>query len=441
MSWCQLRAAADHVVVEFQPAPTGYWEPEAFTTAELPSELLRDRRVMMEGRGAIWMYAFVAIQARAAGARTLQCLSLEDPTTVPQAADVAFLEHCRCTLRMIPEAQAPCGLLTVHYRHTPRVTPQEEQALLEQAVKKLHSHRCRHLTLSGRCSVAGYAQLAWTAYDVGAERLWCWSARDGLLQVYAQQPQATPFHVSRETYPPGLLPLFQPTRESCVVGVVGDPNSGKSVLSRILLTVLEMQGYECWLLDCDAAAPTPEWYVSLLDRERAEQIRRVLKGEWTEEKQRIVADQLRHTRRFFEMLIADLPGGNLNVDPPQRIPPGRDNLFELLDAIIVVDRPEKQSALAWQQALAAYGLEGRVAAVLASENPHAPFSLRLEPPGTRVLRGTITGLDRSCFKNDRTVTKLLLSQIQQSQGEFSQLIEHLHAWPRPTGRGDRESLS
>jgi hypothetical protein len=107
-----------------------------------------------------------------------------------------------------------------------------------------------------------------------------------------------------------------------------------------------------------------------------------------------IAEQLRLGRELFSVLIADLPGGNHKVEPPQRLPEGRERIFAEVDALILLQRDDAPSETAWREALRPHGLDGRIAAVISSSHPDGPPSLSVCKEAG-LWRGGVTGLDRS----------------------------------------------
>ena len=52
-----------------------------------------------------------------------------------------------------------------------------------------------------------------------------------------------------------------------MIGVLGDPNSGKSVFSKVFGCILQKYSDKSvWVYDCDAVAPTADWYIYGLQR-------------------------------------------------------------------------------------------------------------------------------------------------------------------------------
>ena len=195
-----------------------------------------------------------------------------------------------------------------------------------------------------------------------------------------------------------------------ILGVTGDPNCGKSVLSAALDSYREQIGCEGWKLDCDGQSPTPPWYLSLIGDERARQFREAQKRCWTPEMEATIAEQLRLGRELFSVLIADLPGGNHKAVPPQRLPEGRERIFAAVDTLILLERDDALSEAAWREALRPHGLDGRLAAVLRSRHPDGPPSLSVCQEGG-LWRGEVTGLDRS--RSARELAEAYQSGLKQ----------------------------
>ncbi|GIW83343.1 MAG: hypothetical protein KatS3mg105_5150 [Gemmatales bacterium] len=105
-------------------------------------------------------------------------------------------------------------------------------------------------------------------------------------------------------------------------------------------------------------------------------------------------------RRFLPITITDMPGGDHRVDPPQRIPPGRECMFEPLDRIILVQRHGSPSAHLWLEELQRASIRAPIAAIVSSRDPTAPPRIELatdQLAGRTCWRAVIDGLDR---KND-----------------------------------------
>lgn len=143
------------------------------------------------------------------------------------------------------------------------------------------------------------------------------------------------------------------TRESAkeghLIGVVGDPNSGKSVFSWKLYESLQRLGVTCYRTDCDVAAPTARWGVTTAS---GEQLRRASKRPWNDSRDvPMLVERLGRLRRSVaEIVVVDLPGGRHDGPLPVRIPEARVPLFAAIDRYIVVQKTDA-IADAWRNAL------------------------------------------------------------------------------------------
>ena len=154
-----------------------------------------------------------------------------------------------------------------------------------------------------------------------------------------------------------------------IIGILGDPNSGKSVFSAALTAAVKksaVPGFFVWLKDCDKAAPTPYWYLRNTAPDSDEtQIRKRIKTDWTPELENIAKEELSHLRSRMDLLIADMPGGKHPKDPTQkaaRIPDKeRGGMFAECDSFIILCRNGEDYIFnAWKNALKKYGLEGKI---------------------------------------------------------------------------------
>ncbi len=91
------------------------------------------------------------------------------------------------------------------------------------------------------------------------------------------------------------------------------------------------------------------------------------------------------------------------MNPPQRIPAGRERIFAQLDAIILIDSENDSSESAWRDALRKHGLEDRIAAVLISRNPDKDPQLTVNFDGY-LWRGSASGLSRD--RSPETIEEL-----------------------------------
>ncbi len=166
-------------------------------------------------------------------------------------------------------------------------------------------------------------------------------------------------------------------KNGVIIGILGDPNSGKSIFSHSLSNVLntcQKKWSSTWLYDCDMAAPTPNWYLKNAEKNSIEsEYRNKIKTKWTTELEEKVAADLNIMRTKLDILIADMPGGkhkdeygnDLQEDQKERIPAEgeRAGMMMECDAFIVLCRGGEDKIFnAWKEALQQHGLEDRIIA-------------------------------------------------------------------------------
>lgn len=382
--WYRLGRTDTEVCLHFVPSENRFWPPRVMRDYPLPQSEVRGLRVTLTGPGAVWMYAHAAATFRAAGA---QDICVRTPAKPGSSEDLSGSESL---LILAGEDQNRGALLRIWLKPSPPLSPSAIHRLLTPRLEELSRLRPHELVMSGRATVDVYAQIAKNAIDSGIRRIACWSARDGLIVVYDSDRGQLGCQIAR---PDWLVRAMPRPVWPVIIGVTGDPNLGKSIFCNVLDSYMLRIGCDGWRLDCDGQSPTPSWYFSLVGDEAAKILREEYKRSWTAEMEEIIVDQLRRSRELFSVLIADLPGGNHKVTPPQRIPPGRERMFAELDAIILLDHQKASSEAAWREALQPYGLDRRIAAVLTSRDPQGAPSLSVKKDGM-LWRGEVTGLDR-----------------------------------------------
>ena len=371
------RDAAGRLVVAFLPHPQNRWFP-ANVLQDLDLPVATGDQMVLTGPGAAWMYFHAACKAAALSADRI-AVRLADGATVPVYPLESRLPVKWC--RVSEDVAASEQLVEFSGEE---VGPADLTALpLREDVP---------LRITGRAAVWMYAAVGAQAAKLPAA-LYDSPREAELISVGLRQTGMT---VPRRNAPHEL---------GVVIGVVGDPNSGKSVLAKGLFEVLRAKVQRSWAYDCDAASPTPNWYLSLLNsetfsQEKTKKLRDGYKVEWTPELEANVARQLASLKRNLAFTLADLPGGRHPKEGksflPERIPPTREAMFRNIDLFIVLGcegRPDIVDA--WRQALEEGGCGGRVIAELVSSEPDT--SPRFSGCARRglVIRGTICGLDRS----------------------------------------------
>jgi len=161
--------------------------------------------------------------------------------------------------------------------------------------------------------------------------------------------------------PGDVMPL--PGRGSgspCIVyGVVGDPNSGKSVFSWKLYLALQERKIRCQRLDADVRSPTALWMQS----DMGSSLRDAQKVEWDDANDvPMLVRAIEGMRNSsLDLVLVDLPGGLHIKDRPQdaqRIPPGREALFAAIDRYVIVQKRDDIPAL-WRECVQAANADAR----------------------------------------------------------------------------------
>jgi len=400
--WFSIQRKSNETVIIFHPKPdVRFWPPSVLRENPLPRNLVRGGKVVITGAGSVWMYAHAAALTAAEGG----CVEVRKPQDQAgrNVGDAST-----------PPSFSPRDFFTVHHREfgdehsvalvkldirpSPPLTKTEISKVVEAVgdeLKRLPGKSTVCLTGSGPVEV--YAGIASVAVSQGISRIVCISPRDGYVFVWPPDGAAPKLTSETIDWIHGLL---RPKQGSVTLGVVGDPNCGKSVLSRALYYCAIRASYWAWRFDSDGQSPTPEWYLLLRQEspEQAEQLRKLQKIGWTNEMEKILTRQLAIARDYFDVLIVDLPGGNLKVSPPQRIPPGREKLFQLVDKFIIVYQ-DHGLPQPWIDALQQHRLAERIVAMIASANPREQPSLTFSKTGNNIWEGRATGLDRGVELN------------------------------------------
>jgi len=378
------------VEVEFLSSPHVYWPATIMQEAPVSRLAMSGRSICLCGKGATWMYAHVAATARFAGARSLQV------RLAGAAGTSEDLEGSFC--RLVPGGDDR-WLINVHLRPQPFLSPGAIERLIAPVLEELVRLCPRVVCLTGKATVDVYARCAWQAVTAGCQQLYCLTPTNGLLLVFSASGE----ELGDRIPPDWLRALVPPPEKTLIIGIIGDPNSGKSVFAHAFYAYLvhRLKDQRLWLLDCDGQAPTAPWYLSLVQSglvEQAQAMREQIKRGrgWTPQMQEHIAQVVKRARDFFEVIITDLPGGDLSTDPPQRVPAGRERFFAQTDVLVLLARDGLRTEAAWRQALAAHGLAQRIRVVLFSQDPDAEPKLVADATDqTGVCYGRIQGLNRS----------------------------------------------
>lgn len=382
--------------VTVQKHPLRYWPAEVLPIADCDLGSWKGQtELSLSGGASAWIYAFLG--ARAGAARI--------PRLLYRPPDAGRNAECSIEELMRPNDRPPSTpmkrdgtrvLLQLEY------VPNGKLADHLAIVRELHfaTKPGDQVVLTGRGPVYLYAFLAYAAALRGAIKIGCITPIEGMALIGVHGDGLG----TREQPAEWVTEALSPRRGASApvtFGVIGYPNSGKSVLSGLIGSSLESlrdADFQSWVFPADPAAPTPDWYLKMLatdeaKHDRAIALRQAYKVDWTPELAHEVGERLRRARPFFDRVIVDLPGGDTRADPPDLIPKGREELFRQVDRFIVLNRPDIHSGQKWIDALASRGLADRVHAVIDSADWAESLSFDLDF-ATTPIRGTARGLDR-----------------------------------------------
>ncbi len=238
------------------------------------------------------------------------------------------------------------------------------------------------------------------------------AAQEGRPQVWVQKPTCTEQFYFGKTQT-GIMPMLTPDKHGLAVGILGDPNSGKSVFSLSFLAYLHIlwaAQKTIWRWDCDLAAPTPEWYLAAMSSgnerliEQDSLTRKGMKQKWTPALEKRVVQTISNLKENLDVVLADLPGGHHpnrqkgETFLPQRIPgESRAEMLKACDAYVVISRKDQPHVFdAWRRELAHWNLENRIVGHFLSAEYDCPFSMNLVTQrNDGIFQAEINGLNRT----------------------------------------------
>ncbi len=395
LHWFQIAPADDGIVIEFAPGPNQHWDPEVLGCERLdvsPDLALGDG-VRVGGRGSSWMYAAAGAAVAVAGADLIvEAPQIRSRLRAPPGGDGSAIEGD--WLEQIRPADGSARVILQFRPSGPESIPESDAVAGQLRAFAARASRGRKdVVLTGRGPVWGYATLAAGAVDGGAERLLVFSPVDHVPIVCWSQAERGPL-----SEPPSwlldALGYGRDDRPGLTVGVIGDPNSGKSVFSMLLERTFAA-ARRSFRYDCDRASPTPYWFLRMraaaTEDPAPRELREAVKQKWSPEMECSIAETLKRLRTYFPVTIADLPGGNHKITPPARVPPGREVIMREIDRFVLIARDEAAVA-GWRESLAGHGLADRIVAILETTDPQGPLTLAPHPG--RAGEWRITGLDR-----------------------------------------------
>jgi len=131
-----------------------------------------------------------------------------------------------------------------------------------------------------------------------------------------------------------------------IIGVVGDPNTGKSVLSHLIYRTLAESGIRTMFQDAELYSPTPPWYLESLREELRNRLKEMSRQN-VEKKLEWIVRSLEGLRKNnnIDIVIVDIGGGK----PPIRVTAENEKILRNVDGVIVLCRRDdfKSCVMGW----------------------------------------------------------------------------------------------
>lgn len=133
------------------------------------------------------------------------------------------------------------------------------------------------------------------------------------------------------------------------IGVLGDPNTGKSVLTYLLYRDFVRKGVNVFRQEGDPASPTPPWYLETVCRERADELRRQIKTGWCHTSAEWVRRSIEGLKRGFNIVLVDLGGGR---PPKERVTDELKHILSTVDYVIILcQKGDEKCRIGWRKEL------------------------------------------------------------------------------------------
>jgi hypothetical protein len=365
----------------------GRFEPGVLADSNLDKIPYQGKVVRISGAASTWMYSFFAYSAYQHEAKQIEVF-------YPQINDYILIYP----VDTLENSETGGNYFKIE-QHQDRITltlnPNNKsikyQDIQTNPLKLPQQQTDSFLILTGKASVYLYAYAAVVA------------AKSKFDCVFVDNPHER-YLISVGKMSPGDVDLKKQTtnKPGLVVGIVGDPNSGKSVFAKWLYHFIKNEIPNSWKYNADVVAPTTDYFTAMIKAAptEAEKLKNQNKGTWTSTLEEDVAARLQMLKVRFDVTIADLPGGKHNDSQNihERIPQGREVMMHEIDWFIILGKEEKAKEIfqGWRNELRREGLEDRIIAEIVSKDHTATPSLSIVPPdgNGNLFHGVATGLDR-----------------------------------------------
>ena len=352
---------------------------------------IKDKDVRIKGKGPVEIYAYAAYWCVKKGCESITV------TNFVLSKDFEIYRRGRaCSQTLLPWCSVNEESDSVIVSVIPSKSPDghwDDETINKNSSCFMLGNPTKFTILTGKGPVLFYSVMA------------CSAAVSGCDNVVVEKPTEKDFiKIS------GSLFSMAPHEKKAgkMIGILGDPNSGKSVFSKVFGNILRFYSGEksVWTYDCDAAAPTSDWYVYGLQRARSQEesdvktnARKYIKQKWTEQLEMKVSEYMKTVKSNLDLVVADFPGGRHDEEKNihNRIPDkARAEMLKNCDYLIIIARndvPERIND--WKNALAEYNLADRVIGEVISKNPDAaPSAENCYFDEKNIFHVTLCGLNR-----------------------------------------------
>jgi len=125
-----------------------------------------------------------------------------------------------------------------------------------------------------------------------------------------------------------------------IIGIVGDPNCGKSVLTHLLYRELSRRNLRTLMQEGEIFSPTPPWYLEGRDRKLADELRRkykIRREDYARRKLSFILRSLDNLRQNenLDVVVVDIGGG---MPPRERVTEINRQILDRIDGVLVLCR-------------------------------------------------------------------------------------------------------
>lgn len=174
-----------------------------------------------------------------------------------------------------------------------------------------------------------------------------------------------------------------------IIGIVGDPNSGKSVFLHLLNESLRSKGFITLTQEADITAPTQQW--SLFEQNVRKELKKYMN---TKERLEWIINSLSEAKnaKSTDYIIADIGGGK--PEKGERVTKENLAILQHVDGIVIVSRNENKQINEWLKELKAYVPDIKIYGILESKlNSKAKYS--------NDGYGVVSDLDRDLYREGK----------------------------------------